>query len=362
MAGSSAASIVPAKVSILVNGIKLSKAGYKDLIAVTVEEDLDAPGMFTLKFNSWNPENQMLTWVDDPTFGIGTKITVQMGYGDGLKPLIVGEITALEPEFSEQGATVVVRGHDIRHRLLRGHKTRAFLNTTDSDIAASIIKTEAKLKLEATKSQIELPYVFQNNQTDLEFLQERGKLMGYEIGVQDTTVLFRPRQVSGPAVVTLDLKKHNNLLEFSPRLSIMGQVAEIQVRGWDVKTKETLIGTAKVADIKKVGNRGKKTGPGTATQAFGRALTPLVNQPVVSQAQADTIALSQLQEMALDYITGEGICKGEPRLRAGTVVEIGDVGIKFSGLYYVTATTHRFQDRDYQTEFSVRRNAHEEGS
>ena len=349
--------MMPAAASILVEGSQL-KAGVKgDLLSITVEEDLEAPGMFSLEFNSWDMKNQELTWVDDSLFDIGKKITVQMGYKNALTTLMVGEVTGLEPEFLENGeASVVVRGHDLRHRLLRGRKTQSFLDVTDNDIATTLIQKQAKLDLKVTKSTVKLPYVLQNNQTDLEFLQERANLIGYEIGVQDETIVFQPRQVSGSAIATLDRKSQQNLLEFSPRLSTLSQVDRVLVQGWDARTKKAVTGQAKVSNVKKVGNSGTTTGA-KAAQVFGAAAAPQVNQPLLNQAQADTIALSQLNQMSLAYIAGEGRCRGDASLRAGTVIEIADVGTRFSGLYYVTATTHRFQDGDYWTEFSVRRNA-----
>jgi phage protein D len=61
--------------------------------------------------------------------------------------------------------------------------------------------------------------------------------------------------------------------------------------------------------------------------------------------------------MAIGYITGEGTCLGNSKVQAGKVIEITGVGKKFSGLYYVTATSHRYsQDGGYRTQFTVGRN------
>jgi hypothetical protein len=65
--------------------------------------------------------------------------------------LIYGEITALEPEFTrDEVPIVIVRGYDLRHRLMKGQKTRTFTNTTDSAIASDIAK-EANLKIDIAK-------------------------------------------------------------------------------------------------------------------------------------------------------------------------------------------------------------------
>ena len=41
-----------------------------------------------------------------------------MGYEQEIKTIMVGEITGLEPEYTQDAAPIlVVRGHDLRHRL-----------------------------------------------------------------------------------------------------------------------------------------------------------------------------------------------------------------------------------------------------
>ncbi len=70
------------------------------------------------------------------------------------------------------------------------------------------------------------------------------------------------------------------------------------------------------------------------------------------------MALGQFQELAIAYITGEGICQGNPHLRAGKVIEIAGVGRRFMGLYYITNVEHNYsRDQGYKTAFTVRRNA-----
>jgi phage protein D len=79
---------------------------------------------------------------------------------------------------------------------------------------------------------------------------------------------------------------------------------------------------------------------------------------VVSQQEADEIAQGRLNDIGLDYITGEGRSVGRTDLRAGTVVRIAGLGQRFSGLYYLTATTHIYAPaQGYYTTFAVRRPA-----
>jgi phage protein D len=84
----------------------------------------------------------------------------------------------------------------------------------------------------------------------------------------------------------------------------------------------------------------------------------VVRDPVSSTEEAGRLASGLLNEMAMRYVTGEGVCIGRPDLRPGRPVKIEGIGRRFSGLYYVTSTEHSYlPNRGYRTAFSVRRNA-----
>lgn len=341
------------QVEVRISGARLSEAIAATLNAVTVAEDIDAPGMFTLELTAWDLERGRLRWIDDDRFGLGSAVEIRMGYGNQLGKLMTGEITGLEPEFAlDSEPLLVVRGHDLRHRLLRGTKTRSFVKLKDSAIASQIV-AEHGISSEVEDTKVTLDYVLQHSQTDWEFLKSRADRLGYEIAMEDKTLHFRSRPLDKPKVLTLT--REDDLLFFSPRLSSLNQVKQVEVRGWLPKEKQATLAKTAAGNETRMG--GSKSGPKAATQAFGASSYTVVNQLVASKAEADEIARGQLNEIAIDYITGEGTCLGNSSLQAGKVIEITGVGKKFSGLYYVTAASHRYsQEQGYRTQFTLGRN------
>lgn len=338
-----------------INGADLPAQATADLLAVTVHEDVDAPGMFTLRLINWDMAQLKVTWADDDLMAEGGEVEIQMGYVDHLEKLIVGEITGLEPEFDGRDTPMLtVRGYDRQHRLLRGHKTHSYTQMKDSDIAAQIA-SNAGLTAQADDTQVTLDYVLQHNQTDLEFLHDRARRIGYEVVVDDKTLLFRPRQNTAAEIMTLT--RDTDLLEFYSRLTTLTQIGQMNVRGWSIKDKAQMIGQAASGDeTTKMG--GATSGPAAANKAFGEAEATSVDRPIFSQAEADQIARGRFNEMALAYISGEGVCIGRTDLRAGKVIKLDGLGQRFSGLYYITTTTHSYRPAiGYRTAFTSRRNA-----
>ena len=270
-----------------------------------------------------------------------------------------GEITGLEPDFAaDRVPSLMVRGYDCRHRLQRGRRTRSFVNTKDSDIAKRIAD-EARLSAQVKDSGVVHEYVLQANQTDWEFLCERARRIQYEIMAEDKMLLFQPVGNAESAVLTLSLSTKSvkgDLLEFYPRLSAMGQVSEVAVRGWNVKAKKVFALPEARVELAKMG--GETSGSQLAENAFGAAAEVLSTHPIMAQEEADQLAKARLNDLALGLISGEGVCFGRTDLRAGKVIKIEGVGDRFSGRYYVTGAVHRYTPRHgYQTHFTVQRNA-----
>jgi phage protein D len=340
---------------ILVNGTALPVMAAAHVVEVSVEADTELPDMFSLVIVASDELEDEFEWVDDADlFAVGNAVEVKLGYAEQLTSLFKGEVTGLEPSFtSDRLPTLVVRGYDRRHRLTRGRQTRSFLKKKDSDIAAQIAR-EAGLTAQVVDSKVIHDYVLQANQTDYEFLLERASRINYEVVVRDKTLSFHP--VANDKGETITLTADEDLSEFYPRLSSAGQVSDVVVRGWDPKNKKEIVGKAGAGDeVSKMG--GKDAGAAMSKKAFGAASGLLSRLPVMTQAEADQIAVSRFNITSLELITGEGVCGGRTDLWPGKVVKIVGVGKRFSGQYYITAATHVSSADGYNTSFSFRRNA-----
>jgi uncharacterized protein len=340
---------------IRINGAAVPLPVLQDVRAVTVEESVDEPAWFTVELSNWDEEKLQVSYSDGSQFAIGGAVEISLGYIDALTEVVQGEITSLEPVFSAASPPVLtVGGYGYAHRLARTRKTRSFATMKDSAIVAQVGR-EAGLRAEVKDTRVSLPYVAQANQTDWAFLRERAARIGYEVFVRDKVLYFRPPASGTKAQQALSLD--GDVTEFRPRLSTVGQVGEVTVRGWDVKTKQPVVGRAATGqEISRMG--GTRTGPKTADAAFGRSTTAHVDLGPALKADADMIALGDLNAGALGFVRATIACGGRAELRAGTVVEIKGAGTRFSGPYYVTTVTHVLDAQGgYRTTLTAERSA-----
>ncbi|MCC5637949.1 VgrG-related protein [Nostoc sp. CHAB 5844] len=342
-----------------IDGTNASADLINDILQITVEESLHLPGMFTLVIrNDYFPGlTEEKTWKHQSLFAIGKKIKIgfvssttqnvdfenaEQGY------VLEGEITAIEAEFtSGSQAPIVIRGYDVSHRLHRGRYNRSFQNVTDSDVVNQIIGELGIAAGTVTSTTIVHDYIFQENQTNMEFLRERAARLGFELYVQDGKLNFRqPAQDQ-----SLSLKWLEDIHNFRVRVSSAEQVSSVEVRGWDYTKKQPIISTASTEQV--ITNTDNGKGSQTSTKFSLQPKMIVVDKPVFSVNEAQKIAQALCNELGGEFIAADAKGEGNPDIRPGKVIKLTDMG-SYSGSYYVTETRHLFHERKFMTEFSVR--------
>jgi phage protein D len=338
---------------VLANGNVLPEATALSILEIHASDYIEGAAVFTLTVDDWDSTQQTFKGLDQQ-LGVGTQVEIRVGYVDNLKSLFAGEVTALEPDFPNDGSPVLkVHGYDRLQRFRRGRNTRTFTNMTDSQVAEQIARG-LQLTAQTDDTQVVHEYLLQNNQTDIDFLLDRARRIRYEVVVQDRTLYFRKAANDKSQVISLTYGL--TLKSFYPRLNTLNQVSEIVVQGWNPKTKEVV--TAKAQKGDEITLMGGSTLGVTATQnAFFDTHTLVVSHALFSNGEALQIAKGKFNDMTLEYIKGEGVAVGDATIRSGTVIELKGLGARFSGLYYVTSTTHVVAHTGYTTRFTAVRNA-----
>jgi phage protein D len=320
---------------------------------VVVTHEIGTSDQFSLTLASPYPHLPWTHGRDAALFKPGAAVTIEMGYVDDLQPMLSGEVTGLSPDFPSDGtATLQVDGHTRLHRLDGPRQTRTFQDMTDAEIVESIAQ-QVGLTARAERTPIRHAHLIQYNRTNLEFLRERAEALDFELLVEDRTLVFRKPQSGSPRVASLTWGE--TLRSFRPSVNSLEPVTEVIVRGYDPKTKTAIVGRAG-AGAEEV-TLGAENGARLVNSAFGSRTEVVVDAQPTSQAEAEQRAKAVFNKRMMELISGSGEAVGQPALRAGRVVELGGLGPRFNGLYYIVRSTHTIGSAGYRTGFSVRRNA-----
>lgn len=327
------------------------------LSSAFVDDSQQLPDMFVLRFR--DPNRDVLEKVG-AKIGATIKISVQTSSSQAPQDLLQGEITALEAEFDTGGTFTIIRGYDQTHRLFRDRQTHSYLQITASDIATEVAQRHGFTIGRVDATPTVFAHVCQAGQTDWELLSGLARDSGCEISIRDGSFSFSaPNTASdapdasegGAEADALVIQLGRDLLRFRSVLTSAQQAGEVEVRGWDVATKQALIATEPAAtrtvDLPTVT-------PADLAKTFGDITHVSTDVPYRSQAEVDEAAKALAEELAGAFAEFEGVARGNPQIRAGAPITVDGLGVPFDGKYTVTTSRHRFDPgTGYTTAFSV---------
>jgi phage protein D len=371
---------------IKIDGISLNKGVLRDITEISYHDDAGEIDNFQITVNNWDDKRRRCKYIGSETASdlnnsdeasqlyklfepCNKTVKLSLGYAGNLSPIVTANFTTMEPNFPSAGPPVlVVRGLNVLHRLRTKKFSTAWEKKKPSEIAESFnsmrdggaprLKAPWKIVVDKTAKAQEnaMDYVVQTDQYDVDFLLNLARMWGYELEVLDAdhAVRFGPPQRDGSAAkfVNYTLAWGATLMEFKPSLSTANQWKSVTVRGWDRATKKPIKETVDLNDpqLKKL-----NTDLHEMVEQCDPREQQTVDQPVFSRAEAKERARAMLRNRHAEIVTAKGKTVGLPGLRAGTLIDIENVGARLSGTYYVKKTTHTINSHGYITEFECRR-------
>jgi phage protein D len=375
-----------------IEGAGLPRDVLRDVIQITYKDNVAELDSFEMTVNNWDATTRRFKYVGSETAAdleqntpeaqryklfepCGKEIHVRFGYLGSLQTMLTGTVTTIEPNFPSNGApTLTVRGLNVLHQLRRKPYTWSWENKTDSEIAENLATLRdpdsnnkrfplpIEVDQNAKTREPRLPYVAQQNQTDIDFLFSRARERGYVVFIMEEDARRnKPRRLyfgpshGGQGVslrnVIYQLEWGRSLIEFKPTLTTANQVKSVTVHGWNRSTKRPIEVKVDLDDPELNRN-----------QDLYRLLERcdprediVVNEPVFTEDQARRRARAILMERQKSMVQASGTTVGLPDLRAGQLVEIVGLGARFSGIYFITDTTHTIGENGYITQFNCRR-------
>jgi uncharacterized protein involved in type VI secretion and phage assembly len=342
---------------IKVDGSAVAPEVATALLEASIEDEVNLPDAFELVFR-----DPLRTALKVGRFEIGKRLTIAVvseATPSGV-PIFDGEITALEAEIERDRTLAIVRGFDQAHRLQRGTTSETHLDMTYGDIVGKVAQRRGLQKGDAGSNTVVHEAVVQWNQTDWEFLSALAAEIGHEVVVADGKLHLREPGRSSTAPGSGDLRSDNerqlvagaNLLRLRATISGAEQVGEVEVRGWDYKSKQSVSASANATDA----SRSASAGVGAATLAQHLKAGTLIKAdlPVDSAEVAQDAAESLVEQLGSAAAELDGVAAGNPALRAGVTVSIANVGAPFDGKYTLTSCRHTYDPTNgYQTAFRV---------
>ena len=318
------------------------------LIEVIVDTSLSLPSVAVIRIS--DPE---LKWLDSSLLAFGKSLEISVrasGINSNPGKIFDGEIVEMESLFGNASHELQLRGFDRAHRLARGKHVRTFQNVSDGDVASKMA-SEVGLQIETDVNSIIHEHIFQRNESNLNFLRRRASALGSLLRVEGKKLIFKMPDSAAEAV---ELIWGESLNEFRPRITTLEQVEKVTMRGWSPGNAQEVEGNSKKPNgLPEIGF--SKLGGDVSKEAFIVESPMLVSgPPAQSQRAAELMATALNSRRAQAFVTAEGRCVGNPKILAGTKLNLQRVGKRFNGDYTVTAAHHHYDARSgYSTSFTL---------
>ena len=314
-------------------GSPLSADNLDALLDIRVVLETAAAGSATIRFS--DPFFEML---ESTTAKIGADVEVKFPDESGTDVSVFKGVVASIG--SEQGASdrheFVVTAYDNSQVLAHGLTPFTYTEMTIADIVGKIAKRNS-LTASCSVTGTKMDYFLQLD-TDHAVLDDLARVSGAEWWVEDKKLYFQQRTLKS----AISLTWGESLQRFSVRFSGAARVDDVTVRGWDPATQKAVTGkaTRSAVTASNVGLKLALTDTRASQAKTISASTTVTDIPVSAADEAKNIAEGIQYDLAAGelHIYGEAI--DQPKIVAGSTVELDGVGTQLAGTFVVSRVEH----------------------
>jgi uncharacterized protein len=366
-----------------INGDTIPPAMRACIMRVNYEDGLEGADRVEITL-----ANEGLQWLDHPLLQVDNGFSLAIGYApDPLEEVFVGEITGVNASFPNSGMpTLTVVAHDFLQRLTRGTKDRAFALSLpcigkfplpDPLVVSLVGLTDLLIPMVdpagAALSFLTLLIAYainpldahkairiQKAQSDFDFLSMLAKENGWEMYIDHTLepkgYVLRFQFLIQDYSPSVNLKWGQSLIDFTPKISTVGQVAGVSARIWVPSIQMEFVIVLSWDFDRAAFDLMVYPGLGSLEELMGATKVQRVLQvDPIGPATAPKAILSELLPRLNNRLTTSGSTIGDPRIKASKVINFDGLGGQFGGLYRVTSATHTIDSGGYRTQFDARK-------
>ena len=332
--------------------------------------------------------NEGLRWLDHSLLKLDRSLSLSLGYApDPLVQMFVGEIVGHNAAFPAGGMpSLTVVAQDRRHRMQRSNHSRWFaisvpkranLPLPDQAVAGivsaqyglqpvldpvagalAVLLGGASALAAVMDKDIQKVIRKQSGESDFDLLHKLCVENGWDMMIEHGGPLgghqLRFSSAGDRLLPDATLKYGRDLIEFTPRLSSVGQIVGVSATVWQPDLKMSfLVSVGWDWDRQTLDLRIEPGGASPGKQS-DRVEYLLLDKPVTRSNAARTIVGVLLPRLN-KRLTASGSTIGDPRIQPGGVLRLEGLGESFGGLDRVTSVTQTLDASGWRTAFELRK-------
>ncbi|MBT6443534.1 MAG: hypothetical protein HOK58_00930 [Acidimicrobiaceae bacterium] len=314
-----------AQAEIIVGGAPLPAGAFEQLTVLRVRKSRGRSAVCELRLRQGLDH--------DATFKLGDEVKVSViSETSQSEEIFIGDVASLEIDVAVTGEDLVVTAYDKGFALGRATVAKTYLSMTASDIASDIASRN-ELTPDVGDMGAQVYDVFNQAGTDYQLLDELCEAANFQWFVDGAKLVVAQRETSPAVVITAG----EDLRDFRMRCSAAQQPAKVTVRTWDSKTKEVSSGEATSYTTASEAVSATDTLVKAKTK-HGDALVFGVN---LADGNAATKRAKAINDTFRDSLfTGRGEVDVNAAIKPGALIEVKELGDRWSREYFVTDVDH----------------------
>jgi len=324
--------------TILVAGEELS-AAYQ-VKHITVEREVNRIPFAQLIFFDGDPATQDFELSNEDYFVPGNEIEIKAGYHNDEETIFKGIVIKHALKIRENGTVLLVECRDESVKMTVGRKNAYFYESTDAEIAESLIGNYG-LNADVESSDYSHAELVQYHTSDWDFMVTRSQANGKIVIVEDGTVTISAPDVSQEPVETIAFGA--TLLEFDSEIDARNQFSTITAYGWNPADQEIVDTEANAPNLNLNGNL--STSDLAETIELENLELRHGGNPNSEVLQQWSDAKALFQE--LSKTRGRIKLQGIPAVKPGVMVKLEGVGDRFNGGVFISAVRHELVDGNW---------------
>ena len=328
---------------VYVDGNALPEAALNSLLEIRIQQRLSQPALCEVYFLD------AYIVQDNLSIGVPGK-TLEVGLVGNSKMIFIGEITAVEYQYSSEGETsIFVRAYDFMHRLRTGPNSDSFGEYALNQVVNQIARRDGvKVRWPGgeNKNHFAWPMLIQYNQSDLDFLVEQAYRLGFYFTAKGDTL--QALTLAGLSEEPFLVAYGGNLRQANLEINQGKAFREVRLEGWNIERAEPI--------FVRVGKPGFERSVDPVNPKRLNSNLPgiqLRNQVLVNENHARALAQAELDRCYSSCWTLRGLADGSPELYPGRRILVEGVAPDAVGYYVLTEVTHIYNQNGYTSELST---------
>ena len=331
--------------TVKVNGSALPPS--VQVLSFSVNREVNRIPFATLKILDGDPSEQTFEVSSGDSFVPGNEIELQVGFHSEeetiFKGIVVKHALRLRGNRSPM-LEVECKAKPIK--MTTTPRSAFYKEMSDSDISSELLG-KYSLSGDVSDTSVTHKEMVQHHATDWDFMLMRAEANGQIVSVEDDQVVIKsPAEAESS---DLSFEYGRNIFEFEGEMDARNQLPSTLSESWDYSSQEIIEGESDEPGTASAGNLDGTT----IAESLSSDPFELSHSGKVEDAELKAWADAKLLKSRLAKIRGRVRVEGSSEVKPNQIINLGGLGDRFNGDYYVSGVRHEISDGSWFTDIQL---------